>query len=171
MHASLKYGIVFLGVLLFRLMPFRAPNVEPLLAAVMPLSKCYGMLSGFAFSVASILVYDAMTAGLGIWTAITALAYGGIAIGAHFYFLNRQATRGNFVTFSILSVLAYDAVTGLTIGPLAYAQPMSIAIMGQIPFTILHLAGATLFAAVVSPLLYRWLAPSVLPAVSPATAR
>lgn len=36
--AWVKYGILFLGVMFVRLLPFRAPNVEPLLSAVSHLS-------------------------------------------------------------------------------------------------------------------------------------
>ena len=169
--AWLKYAVVFLGVMLVRLLPFRAPNVEPLLSAVMPMTKRFGMLEGAAFAVLSIVLYDALTAGLGIWTAVTALAYAGIAIGAHFFFARRKPSRGNFVQYSIISVLVYDAVTGLTVGPLAFGQSLSAAMLGQIPFTVLHLIGAVLFAAVVSPVLYRWLQESEVPAVAPATAR
>lgn len=169
--AWLKYAIVFLGVLLVRLLPFRAPNVEPLLSAVMPLTKRYGALEGFAFAVLSIVIYDALTAGLGIWTLVTALAYGALAVGAYFYFKNRKPTRGNFVVYSILAVLFYDIVTGLTVGPLAYGQSFSSALVGQVPFTALHLIGAVFFAVVVSPLLYRWLQESEAPAVALVKAR
>jgi len=168
MDRALKYTIVFLGVILIRLIPFRAPNVEPLLAAVMPLTKRYGALEGVVFALASIILYDALTAGLGVWTLVTAAAYAGIALGAHAYFSRREPTRGNFVRFSIVAVLAYDAVTGLTVGPLAYGQSFSAALAGQVPFTVLHLLGAVLFAAVLSPLLYKWL--QISEATAPAVA-
>lgn len=169
--AWLKYGIIFLGVLFVRLIPFRAPNVEPILSAVMPLTKRYGALEGFVFAVLSIVVYDALTAGFGIWTLITAAAYGAVAIGAHYFFLVRTPTRGNFVAYSVVGVLFYDAVTGLTVGPLSYGQSFAVALAGQVPFTVLHLLGAVLFAAVASPLLYRWLQESEAPALARAKAR
>jgi uncharacterized membrane protein len=164
--AWLKYGIVFLGVLFVRLLPFRAPNVEPLLAAVMPLTKRFGAIEGAGFAALSIVLYDALTAGIGIWTLVTACAYGAVAVGAHVYFKQRSPSRGNFIRFSIVAVLLYDVVTGFTVGPLAFGQSLSAAIAGQVPFTILHLLGAVLFAAVVSPLLYRWLQESEMPASS-----
>lgn len=170
MERALKYIIVFLGVMLIRLIPFRAPNVEPLLAALMPLTKRFGALEGVVFALASIILYDALTAGLGIWTLVTAAAYASLAVGAHVYFMRREPSRGNFIRFSVVAIIAYDAVTGLTVGPLAYGQTMSAALVGQIPFTILHLLGGVLFAAVLSPLLYKWLqeseatAPAAVPA-------
>jgi len=171
MERALKYIIVFLGVMLIRLIPFRAPNVEPVLAAVMPLTKRFGALEGVVFALASIILYDALTAGLGIWTLVTAAAYAGLAVGAHFYFMHREPSRGNFVRFSIVAIIAYDAVTGLTVGPLAYGQTLSAALVGQVPFTILHLLGGVLFAAVLSPLLYKWLQESEARAPAPAHAR
>lgn len=169
--AWLKYTIVFLGVLLIRLIPFRAPNVEPLLAAVMPLTKRFGAFEGVAFAALSIVLYDALTAGLGLWTLVTALAYGAVAVGAHFYFKYREPSRGNFVRFSIVSVIAYDIVTGLTVGPLAYGQSFASAAAGQILFTVLHLLGAVLFAAVASPLLYKWLQEAEVPSLAAAPTR
>jgi len=168
--AHFKYAAAFLAVLLFRLLPFRAPNVEPILATVMPLGKRYGAIPGVLFAVLSIVLYDALTSGFGIWTAITALAYGALAIGSHFYFKNRAASAGHFVSFSIVSVLFYDAVTGLTLGPLQYGQSFQSALMGQIPFTLMHLLGAVVFAALVSPALYRWFESSEVFALAPRAA-
>jgi hypothetical protein len=156
--ASLKWLLVFAGVFAFRLMPLRAPNVEPVLAATMPLSKSFGALSSVLFAVASIVLYDALTAGVGIWTLVPAAAYGLLALASTLYFKKRAASRGNFVGFSIAAVIVYDALTGLTTGPIFEGQSFTAALVGQIPFTALHLLGAVVFAALVSPALYRWLA-------------
>lgn len=170
MPAWLKYILTFAAVFAFRLLPFRAPNVEPILASVMPLSKRFGALPGVLFGVLSIVLYDAVTSGWGAWTWVTALAYGILGAASYIYFKNRAASRGNFVRFSIVAVLFYDAVTGLTVGPLFNGQSFSAALAGQVPFTVLHLLGAVVFAALISPALYRWLAMSKSPAraVAPA---
>lgn len=153
---SLKFIIGWVAVFLFRLIPFRPPNFEPMLATVMPYSKRYGILGSFLFGFLGILLFDAVTSGWGIWTAVTALAYGAVGIGSHFYFKNREASVGNFVGFGIVGTLFYDAVTGLTIGPLFEHQSFMVALSGQIPFTLMHLLGTTVFAIVLSPALYRW---------------
>ena len=168
MSGRMKYVLTFVAVMAFRLLPFRAPNVEPILSAVMPLSKRFGAIPGILFGVLSIVLYDSVTSGWGVWTLITALAYGALGAASYFYFKNRSASARNFVGFSIVAVLFYDAVTGLTIGPLFNGQSFSAAVAGQIPFTVLHLLGAVTFAALVSPVLYRWLSMSEAPA--PATA-
>ena len=62
----LKYTIAFLGVLIIRLIPFRAPNLEPIMATIMPLGKRYGAYGAFIFGVLSIVIYDSITSGWGI---------------------------------------------------------------------------------------------------------
>ena len=152
----LKYLLVWTGVFFFRLIPWRAPNVEPMLAAIMPFSKRYGWLGSFSFGFLGIVLYDAVTSGWGEWTWITAFSYGALGFASHLYFQKREATRANFVIFGIFGTLAYDALTGLTIGPLFHGQSFILALTGQIPFTMLHLAGVVLFATVLSPLIYRY---------------
>ena len=153
---SLKFIIGWTAVFLFRLIPFRPPNVEPMLATIMPFSKKYGLLGSFLFGFLGIGLFDAITSGWGMWTVVTALAYGAVGIASHAYFKNREATRTNFVRFGIVSTLAYDAVTGLSVGPLVYNQTLAQAFVGQIPFTLMHLLGTVIFAALLSPAIYRW---------------
>ncbi len=152
----LKFVLGWSAVFLFRLIPFRLPNVEPMLATVMPFSKRYGPLGSFLFGFLGIVLYDAVTSGWGIWTLVTALAYGALGPAAHYFFKNREASVGNFLRFGIVGTIAYDAATGLTIGPLFTGQPFMLALVGQIPFTLLHLAGTVVFATFLSPVLYRW---------------
>ena len=150
---SFVSGTVWLGVFCFRLLPppFRIPNVEPLLASVMPVSARTPLWAGILFAMSGIVVYDVITSGVGVWTLVTAGAFGLIATASHFYFSTKRQTRAHFVGFGIASTLWYDAVTGLTIGPIFWHQSLMQAIAGQIPFTLLHLIGTTLFAIVLSP--------------------
>lgn len=152
----LKFFIGWSAVFLFRLIPFRLPNVEPLLATVMPFSKRFGPLGSFLFGFLGIALYDAVTSGWGVWTLVTALTYGSVGLAAHFFFKNRSASVKNFLRFGIVGTLFYDAVTGLTIGPIFQGQSFMLALVGQIPFTLLHLLGTIVFATVLSPVLYRW---------------
>lgn len=155
---AIKYSIGWSAVFLFRflLLPFRAPNVEPMMATLMPFSKRFGVIGSFLFAFLGIVLYDAVTSGWGMWTVVTAFAYGAIGIASHFYFKNRSASRSNFLGFGIVATLAYDAVTGLTIGPLFFHQSFMGAVVGQIPFTLLHLLGTVVFATLLSPAIYRW---------------
>lgn len=149
-------AIVFAACLLFRLLPFRAPNFEPILASQMPIAKEFGGLAGFIFGVLSILVFDIATGTLGQWSLITAFAYGMLGFGAWLYLKNHSKTK-HFVYFAVVGTLFYDAATGLTIGPLFFHQPFAAAALGQIPFTLMHLVGNVALSFVWSPLLVKWL--------------
>jgi uncharacterized membrane protein len=127
-----------------------------MLATIMPFSKRYGLLGSFLFGFLGIILFDAVTSGWGIWTAVTAVAYGMLGAGSCLFFKNREATVKNFLSFGVVGTLFYDAVTGLTIGPIFQGQPFMVALTGQIPFTLMHLLGTIVFATLLSPALYRW---------------
>jgi len=158
MKKEIKYTILFVGALFLRLIPipFRAPNIEPIMAIQMPIAKKYGALGAFFFGFASIVIYDSLTSGLGIWTFITAVAYGFVGLGARRFF-KAKSSRGRYVSFAIMATIAYDALTGLTLGPLFFGQTFVGALMGQIPFTALHLLGNVSFAFLLSPVIEKWI--------------
>lgn len=140
-----------------RLIPFRVPNIEPLTAVQMPFAKRFGWAGGFLFGFLSIVFFDAVTSGIGVWTWVTAFAFGALGTGAGFFFGRRPPTRKNFLVYAVLGTIAYDAVTGLSIGPLFWGQSFSEALSGQIPFTLYHLAGNAAFSVLLSPLIYQWI--------------
>lgn len=152
---SLKFILGWTAVFLFRLIPFRPPNFEPMLATVMPFSKRYGILGSFLFGFLGIVLYDAITSGWGSWTAVTAVCYGLVGIAAHLFFKNRDASVQNFLLFGIPATVLYDAVT-MMIGPIFMHQSLMTAFVGQISFTLMHLTGTIVFSVLLSPALYRW---------------
>lgn len=155
-----KIVLGFVLCLVFRLVPMRPPNIEPLLATQMPFSKAYGPVVGFSFAFLSIVLFDVITAKVGVWTLITAFAYGVLGIWSVFFFKKREMKRINYVKFAIIGTVFFDAVTGLTIGPLFFNQTFMQALIGQIPFTIMHLIGNVTFAYVMSPLIYTYISTS-----------
>lgn len=162
MNANKKnYFKFFLGLLfclLARLIPLRAPNVEPILATMMPMSRAYGALIGFSFAVLSILLYDVATGTLGVQTFFTTGAYGILGLWAARYFKKNKSTNAwSYVRFAIMGTLFYDAFTGLTVGPLFFNQSFLGSLVGQIPFTLLHLLGNIAFAFILSPAIYNLL--------------
>jgi energy-coupling factor transport system substrate-specific component len=154
---SFKFFLGLVLCLLVRLIPFRVPNVEPILATTMPFSKAYGAFAGFSFAVLSILLFDLITHTLGIQTFFTVLAYGALGWWSASYFRKREASASNFVRFAIIGTLFFDALTGLTIGPLLFHQSFLGSLALQIPFTVLHLIGNTTFAILLSPAIYKFL--------------
>lgn len=154
---GIKFVLGWVVVFLVRLFPFRPPNFEPILATLMPYSKRYGAVPSFFFAFLSIALFDIMTGKTGMWTLITGAAYGALGIGAYFFFRNRESSIRNYLTFGIIGTILYDAVTGLSVGPLFYGQPFMAALVGQIPFTLMHLLGTVIFAVVISPAVHKWI--------------
>src|SRR3989344_6502639 len=140
MSDSLKFILGWTALFLSRLIPFRPPNFEPILATVMPFSKRYGPLGSFLFGFLGIVAFDAMTSGWGSWAWVTAMCYGLLGVGAHYFFKNRDASVRNFLIFGVPGTILYDAVTML-IGPVFNSQPLAVAFAGQIPFTLMHVLG------------------------------
>lgn len=151
-----KYIIGFVACILIRFIPFRPPNIEPILATQLPFAKAYGKLSGFFFGFFSIILYDTLTSKIGIWTIFTAIAYGLLGLWATHYFEKRKSTSLNYAKFAIYSTIVYDIVTGLTVGPMFFDQTFMQSLVGQVPFTILHLIGNVSFAFLLSPLIYKY---------------
>ncbi|MFA6353327.1 MAG: hypothetical protein WCW93_00085 [Candidatus Paceibacterota bacterium] len=152
-----KFTAALILCLLIRLIPFRAPNIEPILATLMPFSKVYGAFVGFFFAVLSILLYDVITGTLGIQTFFTTLAYGIIGFWSANYFTKNKADKWGYVRFAILGTLFFDAFTGLTVGPMFFHQSFIGSLIGQIPFTFFHLLGNVVLAYTLSPVIYNFL--------------
>ena len=153
-----KFSLVLVLCFLARLIPFRVPNVEPIMAGVMPVSRIYGAFTGFLFGALSILFYDLATHTLGVQTFFTAGAYGVVGLCSFYYFQKQKKdSKWSYVKFAVVGTLFYDAVTVLTVGPLFFHQSLLVSLVGQIPFTALHLAGNIIFALLLSPAIYKYL--------------
>jgi uncharacterized membrane protein len=155
MKMKLKIVIVFVGCFLFRLMPLRAPNVEPIMASIMPLGRKYGALIGFFFGFLSMFLYDSVTH-FGSWTWEGAITYGLIGFVSAFYFKKFKTSAFNFALFAFFATIFFDLITGVLFAPL-FGQTVFNALILQIPFTALHLAGNIGFALTLSPLINKWL--------------
>src|SRR3989344_1484918 len=97
----LKFFIGLVACLLIRLIPFRPPNIEPILATQMPFSKYYGPYAGFLFAFFSIVFYDLITNTLGIWSLFTAGTYGVLGFWAYYFFRNQETKKWDYVRFAI----------------------------------------------------------------------
>jgi hypothetical protein len=153
----LKVAILFLGAIFYRLIPVRPPNVEPILSTVMPLSKNFSRVLSVLFPFASIVLYDFLTAGIGGHTWSVAFTYSAIGLASYFYFQRKSLSYKHTVPFTIYSILFFDIVTGLIIGPAFGSQTFMTALVGQIPFTLLHLMGGALFTLVATPAISKFL--------------
>ena len=155
MKNKFKIFIVFTGCLLFRLIPLRAPNVEPIMASIMPLGRRFGAFLGFLFGFASIMIYDLLTH-FGAWSWTAGITYGLIGVASYFYFKKVKAGAFNFAVFAFFATIVFDLITGVLFAPM-FGQTILNAFILQIPFTALHLAGNIGFALTLSPLINKWL--------------
>ena len=154
---KLKILTIFAGCLLFRLLPLRAPNVEPIMASLMPLSRKYGAFFSFAFGFSSIFLYDMLTS-YGSWTWVVGITYGLTGVASFLYFKNKKGSSiWDFAKFAFVATIVFDLVTGVLMAPFL-GQNIWNAFLLQITFTALHLAGNIGFALTLSPLLNKWLA-------------
>lgn len=126
------------------------------MGTMMPFSKRFGPLAGGLFAAGSMVLYDLVTS-YGRWTWTTALVYGAVSVWAGYFFKNREASRGNFVGFAIMGTLVFDALTGPIIPSLFGDGNFTALTIAQIPFTLSHLAGNVLFAAILSPVIMKYL--------------
>lgn len=153
----LKFIIGWVICFVIRLIPFRPPNIEPILATVMPFSKKYGYVGGFVFGFLSIAIFDLAVGKIGSWTLITGITYGFLGIGAHLFFKKRKSMPINYLKYAIIGTIVYDALTGLSVGMLIFKQTFMVTVLGQIPFTVMHLLGNVILSVTVSSILYKWI--------------
>ena len=140
---------------MFRLLPLRAPNVEPIMASLMPTARKYGAIVGFLFGFLSIFLYDCLTH-FGSWTWIAGITYGLVGAFSALYFSKFKSSIFNFAIFAGFATIFYDLIIGVLFAPI-FGETMLAALLLQIPFTALHLAGNVGFAITLSPIINRWL--------------
>lgn len=117
------------------------PNIEPVSSSIICLGKKFNFTQLFLFGFLNILFFDILTFRFGTWTFFTALTYAAVGLGTYFIKQNKI----HYLTYSIVSTLIYDVITGLIIGPVLLNQEFKTALIGQIPFSIFHVLGNLAF--------------------------
>jgi uncharacterized membrane protein YuzA (DUF378 family) len=149
----LKFIFLLFATIAARFVQMPCPNIEPVMATLLPASKTFGKYAGFFYGFIAIAAFDFATGRLGLWTLYTAIAYAVIGYAAAKYFSNRKATRFGFAKFAVVGTLFYDLVTSLAFG-WQFHQTIEMTLIGQIPFTAYHLLGNVAFAFFVSPAIF-----------------
>ncbi|MEK6954908.1 MAG: ECF transporter S component [Candidatus Micrarchaeota archaeon] len=155
MANGLKFTLGLAFVSLIRLIPMPLPNMEPIMATMLPFARKYGKVAGFLFSFLALLSFDFISGRVGMWTVYTGIAYGiiGFAAGKYFSSNNRQKMK-YYLGFGLVGTIFYDAITAFIFG-IQFGQPLAMTIAGQIPFTIYHLIGTAAFILVLTPVVNR----------------
>lgn len=151
----LKYvlGILFCNAL--RFLRF-IPNNDPIMACMLPFSRHGKWWQGALFALLTMVSFDFITMKVGMWTAVTALTYAGLGIMFHFAYKRIGKVKlKHYIGSGVIGVLIFDFVTGILFGPAMFGMSFAQALIGQIPFTIMHLLTATFFIILLAPLLDR----------------
>ncbi len=154
---SLKIILSLLVCLGLRFVPFRPPNVEPVLAFTLPIAGISSVWTTGFFAAINILLFDILSGSVGSWTAVAAISYGLVGVTAGLYSRTKR-TLVSQLGFTVLATLAYDFVTGVVASSLLFDLSFAESFRGQIPFTMNHLIGNIVLVAAVLPLLNAWFA-------------
>jgi hypothetical protein len=116
------------------------PGIDPIAGILLFVPRTFSRVLWYAIIVASVILYDVITVGFGIWTLSVVAVYMLIAIAYNKFRLPSQSWSTMMIR-GIAMTVVFDVLTGLTVGPLLFGQPFAVALMGQIPFTLIHLVG------------------------------
>ncbi len=158
----LKIALLWLGCIGLRALPWRIPNVEPVMAATLPIGATSGVIASVVFPATVMVAFDVMGGAVGIWTPVTALAYAAIGLLSSRLFAGKTIRFLSGAFFAVYATILYDVVTA-ALGPLAFGQGWIETYVGQIPFTVNHVLGNVVLCGLLSPLLQRWLAAAADP--------
>ena len=153
----MKKALKFLGSLafcnLYRILRI-FPNNDPIMGCALPLSRKGKWWHSVLFAMIAMVSFDLITARVGIWTIGTALTYGLVAALAWKYFKAKKSVGlKTYAKTSVGGVLLFDFLTGPVMSSFAFRIPFAAAFIGQIPFTMMHLASATALTLVIVPVL------------------
>jgi len=133
------------------------PNNDPIMAVMLPCAK-RGRAAAFAFPMVAMVLFDILSRKVGIWTAVTAGTYGLLGLGFSFVYsaLGKRGRRigpATFLVSGVVGVLVFDFITGPILSSAMFRMSFAQAFVGQIPFTLKHLASVSAYTIVVSPVL------------------
>ncbi len=132
------------------------PDNDPIMSMAMPFSRRSAAITSFLFPFITMASFDIVTNEVGPWTAVTAVTYGCIGLAFHFALRGRRGMGLiPYLGYGAVGVLAFDGITGVLMQPLMFGGTFYAALVGQIPFTAMHLLTSSIFILVVTPLLDR----------------
>jgi len=152
-------GLAFCCLLrLFRFFP----NNDPIMGFALPIARQGKWWHALLFPMASMVLFDVVTMRLGLWTIGTASLYGLIGFSFYKYFKKKKTVSlKTYVGSSAIGVLVFDFLTGPIMSSYLFRIPFSVALTGQVPFTLFHLASAMSFTLLLAPVLDPCIAKSV----------
>ena len=130
------------------------PNNDPIMSMALPFSRRSSPLTSFAFPFITMISFDFITGYLGIWTVVTGVTYGMLGILFHYVLKDREKVGiKHYLGLGVMGVLVFDFVTGVVATPFLFGMSFMTALVGQVPFTAMHLLTTIGFILVITPLL------------------
>lgn len=146
-----RFAISILISNVIRLFAF-IPNNDPIMALMLPYSKKKNKLAAFLFPFITMVSFDVITGHLGLLTLITSLTYGSLGLLFVFIYKNRKVGIKSYLLSGMLGVVIFDFITGCIAFPILFNMSFEQAIIGQMPFTLIHLATVSAFILIITPL-------------------
>jgi len=151
----IKYILSILFCNGYRLLRF-IPNNDPIMGCMLPFSKQGRWWQGALFALITMVSFDFITMKVGLWTVVTAGTYAGLGLLFHFAYKRIGKVKlKHYLGSGIIGVLIFDFVTGVLFGPAMFGMNFAQALIGQIPFTVMHLLTVTGFVLIITPVLDR----------------
>ncbi|MCX6799247.1 MAG: hypothetical protein NTW59_04095 [Candidatus Diapherotrites archaeon] len=152
---TVKYSLGILFCNAYRFLRF-IPNNDPIMGCMLPFSKQDKWWHAAAFAFLTMVSFDLVTSGIGIWTWITAVTYAFLGLLFHvLYKRMKEVKLKHYLVSGAGGVLIFDGITGVLFGPTIFGGSFAQAFVGQIPFTIMHLLSVSAFILILTPLLDR----------------
>ncbi|MDP2974065.1 MAG: hypothetical protein Q8N60_03370 [Candidatus Diapherotrites archaeon] len=152
---AIKFALSMLFCNAYRLLRI-IPNNDPIMGAMLPFAKQDKWWHPAVFAFLTMVSFDLITSGIGLWTWVTACTYAALGLLFHFtYKRMKKVQLKHYLGSGVIGVLIFDFVTGVLFGPAMFGMSYMQAFIGQIPFTILHLITVSGFVLILTPLLDR----------------
>jgi len=143
------------------------PNNDPVMGSTLAFSRKDKWWQAFLYAVIAMVSFDIITMKLGIWTIGTSLAFGLIAVLFSKYLKNRKKVGlKTYAKSSVFGVLIFDFLTGPIMSSALFRIPFETALLGQLPFTFMHLASAVPLTLLMVPVLDPAIRPGIIQEVS-----
>ena len=145
---SMKFVNFFLKWIfasLLRLFRF-FPNNDPIIGLALPSAKKSPLFS-IVFVLVAMVSFDFITQKLGVWTLVTAVSYVFIVFLLSKWFVSLKKVKfKHYFLGSVVGILIFDAVTGPGMSTFIFHQSFLVSLLGQIPFTLYHLASGVSYS-------------------------
>jgi len=154
----LKYALSILFCNAYRFLRF-IPNNDPIMGCMLPFSKQDKWWQGALFAFITMASFDFLVGKTGIWTIVTASTYAFLGLMFHVAFKNKKKIKlKHYLGSGVLGVLIFDLVTGPIMSSWLFKIPFEAAVVGQVPFTAMHLISVSFFIVLLTPLFDRAIA-------------